>query len=115
MVILETINKQLSRQIRVLIPGVFTPISPPVCNKAYSSNKESLKILKKINGKYARGLFQFRFVNKTGYGHGGSIDGFVSVFSYFPDKMISYAVTSNGINNLNMNDISIFILRSIYN
>lgn len=77
-------------------------------------NAESLEIMKTIKEQYGVGLFQIPFYDKIGYGHTGGIDGFSSVFSYFSDGNISYALTSNG-TNFNNNNISIAVLSAIYN
>ncbi len=74
---------------------------------------ESLELMKTIKDNYGMGLFQIPFYNKKGYGHTGGIDGFSSVFSYFSDGNISYALTSNG-TNFNNNDISIAVLSAVY-
>jgi CubicO group peptidase (beta-lactamase class C family) len=74
---------------------------------------ESLEIMKTIKDGYGMGLFQIPFYNSVGYGHTGGIDGFSSVFSYFADENISYALTSNG-TNFNNNDISIAVLSAVY-
>jgi CubicO group peptidase (beta-lactamase class C family) len=74
---------------------------------------ESLEIMKTIKDGYGNGLFQVPFDDKKGYGHTGGIDGFSSVFSYFSDGNISYAFISNG-TNYNNNNISIAILRAVY-
>ncbi len=76
--------------------------------------KESLELMKTIKDNYGIGLFRIPFYDKTGYGHTGGIDGFTSVFSYFSDGDISYAMTSNG-TNYNNNNISIAVLSAIYN
>ena len=75
---------------------------------------ESLEIMKSIKDQYGIGLFQIPFYDKIGYGHTGGIDGFSSVFSFFSDGNISYALTSNG-TNFNNNDISIAVLSAVYN
>ena len=75
---------------------------------------ESLKIMKTIKEGYGSGLFQVPFYSKIGYGHTGGIDGFRSVYSYFEDDKISYALTSNG-TNMNNNDISIAVLSAVFN
>ena len=62
---------------------------------------------------YGFGLFQIPFYNKLGFGHGGSIDGFSSIYVHFPEDKISYALISNG-TNMNNNDISIAVLSAIY-
>lgn len=74
----------------------------------------SLKDMKTVNGQYGMGLFKIPFYDKTGYGHTGGIDGFVSVLVHFSDGDISYALTSNG-TNYNVNNISIAVLSAVYN
>lgn len=73
----------------------------------------SLEIMKTIKDNYGIGLFQIPFYDKIGYGHTGGIDGFSSVFSYFTDSNISYALISNGA-NYNTNKISIAVLSAIF-
>lgn len=75
---------------------------------------ESLKIMKTIKEGYGSGLFQVPFYSRIGFGHTGGIDGFRSVYSYFEDDKISYALTSNG-TNMNNNDISIAVLSAVFN
>ena len=74
---------------------------------------ESLEIMKTIKDGYGIGLFQMPFYKSVGYGHTGGIDGFSSVYSYFSDDKISYALISNG-TNINNNDISIAVLSAVY-
>ena len=76
-------------------------------------SSESLKIMTTIQEGYGLGLFQIPFYNKLGFGHGGSIDGFSSIYVHFPEDKISYALISNG-TNMNNNDISIAVLSAIY-
>ncbi|HUH26255.1 MAG TPA: serine hydrolase domain-containing protein [Flavobacterium sp.] len=76
--------------------------------------KESLELMKTIEGAYGLGLFTIPFDNKIGFAHTGGIDGFTSIFSYFDDGKISYALTSNG-TNYNNNDISLTVLSAVYN
>ena len=75
---------------------------------------ESMEIMKTIQDGYGIGLFQIPFYNSMGYGHTGGIDGFSSVYSYFPTDKISYALISNG-SNMNNNDISLAVLSAVYN
>jgi len=74
---------------------------------------EHLEFMKSMVDRYGNGLFYTPFYDKTGYGHGGAIDGFLSMFSNF-DNSISYALVSNG-TNFNNNEISIAVLSAIYN
>jgi hypothetical protein len=59
------------------------------------------------------GLFIIPFYNKKGYGHTGGIDGFSSVFSYFPEDKIAYSLVSNGTNYI-INNISIAVLSAVF-
>ncbi len=76
--------------------------------------KESLELMKTIKDGYGLGLFTLPFYDKTGYGHTGGIDAFSSIFTYFDDDKVSYALTSNG-TNFDNNDISIAVLSAVYN
>lgn len=75
---------------------------------------ESLEKMKTVKGQYGMGLFLIPFYDRVGYGHTGGIDGFSSVFSYFSDGNISFAMTCNG-SNFNTNNISIAVLSAVYN
>jgi len=77
-------------------------------------SKNSLAKMQIIKDHYGMGLIQTPFYDKTGFGHTGGIDGFRSLFAYFPTGGISFSYTSNGI-NFNANDISIAILSAVYN
>jgi D-alanyl-D-alanine carboxypeptidase len=67
---------------------------------------ESLELMKTVVDGYGLGLFKIPFYDKTGFGHTGGIDNFTSMFSYFPDGNVSYAMTSNGTNYSNNNILS---------
>lgn len=77
-------------------------------------SSESLEKMKTVKGQYGMGIFNIPFYDKVGYGHTGGIDGFSSVFSYFSDGNISFAMTCNG-SNFNTNNISIAVLSAIFN
>lgn len=77
-------------------------------------SEESLKTMMAIKDGYGMGLFPMPFGEKTSYGHTGGIDGFSSVFGYFPDDDIAFATISNG-NNYNQNSVSIAVLSAIFN
>ena len=77
-------------------------------------SKNSLTQMMTLKDHFGMGLFQIPFYDKKGYGHSGGIDGFSSVFSYFPDDKIAYALTSNGTNYDN-NKISLAVLSIAYN
>ncbi len=77
-------------------------------------SEESLTKMQTLKDHYGMGLIQMPFYNKIGFGHTGGIDGFHSVFAYFPTDEISFSSVSNGM-NFNGNDISIVILSAVYN
>ena len=74
---------------------------------------ESLEKMKTIHEGYGLGLFQIPFYDKVGLGHSGKIDGFSSIFIYFPDENVSYAMISNGA-TINTNDVSIVVLSAVF-
>ena len=59
------------------------------------------------------GLFAIPFYVRQGYGHTGGIDEFRTVYAYFPDGKVSYALFSNGA-TFNTNDITISVLKAAY-
>jgi D-alanyl-D-alanine carboxypeptidase len=75
--------------------------------------ENSLAQMKIIQDGYGTGLFQIPFGKRKSYGHTGGIDGFSSIFGYFPDDKIAFAATSNGSNYLN-NDIYIALLSGVF-
>jgi CubicO group peptidase (beta-lactamase class C family) len=75
---------------------------------------ESLEIMKTIVDNHGIGLFEVSFDKHRGYGHTGGIDGFVSVYSHFADRKISYALISNGRNNIKNKDVSKVVLSAVY-
>lgn len=77
-------------------------------------SKNSLSKMKKIEDNYGMGLFKMPFYDKYRFGHTGGIDGFSSVFGYFPEKKYAFALTSNGTNYDN-NEISIALLSVLFN
>ena len=77
-------------------------------------SSESLKQMQSLQDSFGMGLFQIPFHEKKGYGHNGGIDGFSSMFAYFPGDEVSFALTSNGSAYPN-NNIVITLLSSVYN
>lgn len=73
----------------------------------------SLTLMKTIKDGYGMGLFMMPFYENAGYGHTGGIDGFRSLFSYFPSDKIALAITANG-SNFSLNDIAIILLSELY-
>ncbi len=87
------------------------------CNALFNGKvlkKESIEVMKNFKDGYGLGLFKIPFGYKISYGHNGSIDGFSSIFGYFPAEKISFAITSNG-SNYNNNNITLVLLSAIFN
>jgi D-alanyl-D-alanine carboxypeptidase len=76
-------------------------------------SEESFEMMTTLKDNFGAGLFQIPFYELRGFGHTGGIDGFTSLFCYFPDGNVSYALTSNG-TNYNNNNISIAVLSAAY-
>ncbi|TRX60300.1 serine hydrolase [Carboxylicivirga sp. M1479] len=51
-----------------------------------------------VNDGYGSGMIEYTYRDRKSLGHSGSIDGFQSHISFFPDDSVSIAVLSNGIN-----------------
>jgi CubicO group peptidase (beta-lactamase class C family) len=97
---------------------VSSPIDLNLFSEALFAGKivstNSLQQMRNIKDQFGMGLLQMPFYDQTGFGHEGGIDGFVSLFAYFPDSNISFAYTANGM-NYNGNDIAIAVLSVVYN
>jgi len=97
---------------------VSTPIDLNLFSEALFTGKlisgNSLMQMKTIKEQVGMGLFQMPFYSSIGFGHTGGIDGFSSMFAYYPDSNISFAYTSNGL-NFNGNDIAIAVLSAVFN
>ena len=76
-------------------------------------NRESLELMKTMRDGYGIGFFQIPFYSSLGYGHTGGIDGFNSIYSYFEEEDLSYALVSNG-TNFSTNDVSIAVLSAVF-
>ncbi len=76
-------------------------------------SKKSLAKMKTMNGTFGIGLMRMPYYEKMGLGHGGTIDGFRSIFIHFEKEKITIAITSNAL-NYNLNNISIAVASSIF-
>ena len=74
----------------------------------------SLNLMKEINQGYGRGLFGVPFWGKTGIGHNGGIDAFVSNSLHFEAEGLTIAYTANGVNMV-LNDFLIGVLSIYFN
>jgi len=59
-----------------------------------NANLEHMKLMK---DNFGMAMFIFPFDDKTGYGHDGGIDGFLSQLIYFPADKLSVAYAANGL------------------
>lgn len=75
--------------------------------------RERVEQMKDLQDQFGLGLVSFPFYEKQGFGHTGGIDGFSSVFAYFPDEKVSYAIASNG-SRIEVNALSIALLSAAY-
>lgn len=97
----------------VSTPSDLTKFAEALFNGKIITPK-SVELMKTLKENYGMGLFQMPFGDKKSFGHTGGIDGFSSVFGYFPNEKVSFALTSNG-SNYNNNNISIVLLSAIFN
>jgi len=74
----------------------------------------SLVHLKTQKGGFGMDLIAIPFYGRTGYGHNGGIDGFLSHASYFSIGKVAVSYTTNG-SNLNLNDVLIAMLSIAFN
>ncbi|MFD0792958.1 serine hydrolase domain-containing protein [Mucilaginibacter litoreus] len=56
----------------------------------------SLAQMETLSDRFGMAMFKTPFNDKTGYGHGGAIDMFRSLVSYFPDQKLAVAYIANG-------------------
>lgn len=73
----------------------------------------SLEIMQEVKDDYGMGIGEFPFEDKLSYGHTGHLDGFSSMFGYFPNQDLSFIVISNG-SSIDENDIAVGILNIIF-
>lgn len=76
-------------------------------------SSESLDQMKKLKDGFGLGLVVLPFKDKKSFGHTGGIDQFSSMWGYFPEEKVSFAIVSNG-NNFPNNDIAIAMLSSVF-
>jgi CubicO group peptidase (beta-lactamase class C family) len=77
-------------------------------------SSKSLEQMKTIEDDYGMGLFQIPFYDKKSFGHTGGIDGFSSMFGYFPNEKASFVILSNGVTNYSTNDVAIILLSAVF-
>ena len=97
----------------VTTPVDLTLFSDALFNGKFVS-KNSLKQMETLIENIGMGLTPFPFDDKKGFGHIGGIDGFWSLFVYFPDDDISVAYAANGI-HCYLDDVVDIVLNAIYN
>lgn len=75
-------------------------------------SQASLEQMETVRDNYGMAMLVLPFNDKRSYGHGGSIDSFLSMVSYYPEDKMAIAYISNGA-TMAPNDVLIGIL-SIY-
>jgi len=96
----------------VSTPSDLVAFSDALFGGKILQEKQVLEMRSLLDG-YGKGLFLIPFYEKQGYGHTGGIDGFRSVFSWFAEGGISFAICSNG-SAINPNDISVAVLSVVF-
>ncbi|MCE7060647.1 serine hydrolase [Dyadobacter sp. CY343] len=76
-------------------------------------SEKSLTQMKTLKENFGMGLFLIPFYDKMSFGHTGGIDGFQSVFGYFPEQKIAFALVTNG-SAIILNSITINVLNAIF-
>lgn len=76
-------------------------------------SSSNLMQMETLRDNYGKGLFQFPFGARKGFGHTGGIDGFTSIAAHFEDGDVTIARLSNGA-NIDENQISIVLLSAAY-
>jgi D-alanyl-D-alanine carboxypeptidase len=97
----------------VSTPGDLVKFSDALFGGKLIKN-EHLEQMKTIKDNYGMGLWPMPFQEKTGYGHGGAIDGFICGFRNYADGNVTIAITSNGF-NINIVDVPNALLSAVYN
>jgi len=58
-------------------------------------SRASVDKMKTLVDYYGMGMFSFPFIQRTGFGHGGRIDGFASSLQYYPEDKLAIAYCTN--------------------
>ncbi len=77
-------------------------------------SKATVEQMKTLKDNYGLGLLTIPFGKLSSYGHGGIIDGFTSMLTYFPEQDVTIATTFNGANT-NGNDVLIGLFSVVFN
>jgi CubicO group peptidase (beta-lactamase class C family) len=83
-----------------------------VSRKIISEN--SMERMTTLKERFGMGIFPIPFDTLKGWGHTGAIDGFSSMYVYFPKESVTFALISNG-NNYDNNSIAIIVLSAVFN
>jgi D-alanyl-D-alanine carboxypeptidase len=74
----------------------------------------SLEKMKTAQGKFGMAMFIMPFKDRVGYGHTGSIDGFMSTLGYLPGEKLAVCFIKNG-GSYAPNNVAIAALNSYFN
>lgn len=76
-------------------------------------NASWLDTMTRLQDGYGCGIFQLPVGERKAWGHNGSIDGFRSVFAYFPDDSTAFCLISNAANE-KPNTVALNLLKLYY-
>ncbi|UOB16840.1 serine hydrolase domain-containing protein [Abyssalbus ytuae] len=76
--------------------------------------KETLKKMLEQKDGYGMGIFKTTIAGHEAYTHEGRIDGFNSVYYYFPEQQLTYVLLSNG-ENYHLANINELALKAVFN
>jgi D-alanyl-D-alanine carboxypeptidase len=74
----------------------------------------SLKEMEMVRDKFGRGLIELPFNSRVSYGHGGIIDDFRTMASYFPAEKLALVVCSNS-GPGSVDDVTVGMLSTYFN
>jgi CubicO group peptidase (beta-lactamase class C family) len=77
-------------------------------------SKVSLDKMTAIKDNFGMGIFEFTHSNKTGFGHGGNIEGFRAISIYYTEENLALAIASNAI-DYDMDDLVTNVLKCYFN
>lgn len=77
-------------------------------------SKSSLAEMITLDDGFGKGIFTAPFGDRTFYTHNGGIEGFTSIYSYYPKEKLAFSMIAN-FENYSFNEILIGMLSEYYN
>ena len=114
-------TKQVDTDLSIAMGGGSIISTPNDLNKFIEAllnekiiSKESLDKMKTIKDNFGMGIFKFTHSNRTGFGHGGNIEGFRAISIYYPKENLALAIASNAI-DYDMDGLVTNVLKCYFN